>query len=145
MNQAINISKAIHKLTRLYNATLESFLKEMDLTKPQGMIIVQIYKERKTIGHISEAVKLSYSTVSSIIDRLERDGWIQRIRDESDRRIVWIQKTEKMDEIRNKVDYFHEQFFQTVLGDLEPNELDGIMASLDLLNAQLEKKGSGSI
>jgi DNA-binding MarR family transcriptional regulator len=143
MNQAINISKSIHKLTKLYTATLESFLKELGLTKPQGMIIGQIYKEPKTIGHISETVKLSGSTVSSIIDRLERDGWVQRIRDKSDRRIVWIQKTEKMDEIRNKLDFFHEQFFQTVLGDLEPKELDGIMASLDLLNAQLEKQGSG--
>ncbi|NHN29665.1 winged helix-turn-helix transcriptional regulator [Paenibacillus sp. S3N08] len=141
----MNISKTIHKLSRLYNTTLEGFMKEMDLTKPQGMVIAQVYKEPKTIGHISEAVKLSYSTVSSIIDRLERDGWIQRVRDESDRRIVWIQKTGKIDEIRNKLDYFHENFFQTVLSDLGSEELDGIITSLDLLNTQMEKKGVGSV
>ncbi|SFK74806.1 DNA-binding transcriptional regulator, MarR family [Paenibacillus sp. 1_12] len=142
MNQAIHISKSIHTLTRLYNATLENFMKELNLTKPQGIIIGQIYKEPKTIGQITEAVQLSYSTVSGIIDRLERDEWIQRVRDKTDRRVIWIQRTDKMDEIRNKVEFYHEQFFHTVLSDLEADELDKISTSLDLLNSQLEKKGS---
>jgi DNA-binding MarR family transcriptional regulator len=141
LNQAMQISRSILKLTRLYNATLENFLKELKLTKPQAMTIGQIYKEPKTIGQITEAIQLSYSTVSGIIDRLERDGWIQRVRDKSDRRVIWIQKTEKMDEIRNTLDFYQEQFFQTVLGDLGTDDLDGIMRSLELLNTHLEKKG----
>jgi DNA-binding MarR family transcriptional regulator len=142
MNQAIHISKSIHKLTRLYSATLEKFLKELKLTKPQGMIIGQIYKEPRTIGQITEAVQLSYSTVSGIIDRLERDGWLQRVRDKLDRRVIWIQKTEKMDEIHNTLEFYQERFFDTVLADLDSDELDKIIASLDLLNSHLEKSAS---
>jgi DNA-binding MarR family transcriptional regulator len=142
LNQAMQISRSILKLTRLYNATLDNFLKELKLTKPQAMTIAQIYKETKTIGQITEAVQLSYSTVSGIIDRLERDGWIERVRDKSDRRVIWIQKTEKMDEIRNSLDFYQEKFFQTVLGDLGAEDLDGIIHSLDLLNTHLEKKGT---
>lgn len=140
MNQAMQIGEAILKLSKLYRAKNEHFLKEFKLTRPQLLTIGQIYQEPKTIGQISEAIQLSYSTVSGIIDRLERDGWIQRVRDKSDRRIIWIQKTEKIDEIANTLTYYREQFFQNVLEGLSGDEMDAILHSLQLLNAQLEKK-----
>ncbi|WP_248925194.1 MarR family winged helix-turn-helix transcriptional regulator [Paenibacillus hamazuiensis] len=141
MNQATEIGQAVRKLARLYTTTTEKlFLNEYKLTKPQTMVIGQIYLDPKTIGQITEAVQLSYSTVSGIIDRLERDGWIQRVRDESDRRVVWIQKTEKFSEIRNTLLTHEERFFTSVLEGLSEEQLDGIAQSLDLLNSLLEKK-----
>lgn len=143
MKQAEQIGRAIMKMSRLYNATTDKFLlKEYKLTKPQIMVIGQIYMEPKTVGQITEAIQLSYSTVSGIIDRLERDGWIQRIRDQSDRRVIWIQRTEKMNEIGNTLLFYQEKFFQRLLKDLDTDELDDILRSLDTLIAQLEKRSA---
>ncbi|TBL80037.1 MarR family transcriptional regulator [Paenibacillus thalictri] len=103
-------------------------------------VIGQIYKAPKTIGQISEALQLSYSTVSGIIDRLERDEWIKRVRDQSDRRVIWIEKTEKLSQIRTTLSFFQENFFNSVLEGLDDEELDKIIRSLNLLNSQLEKK-----
>jgi DNA-binding MarR family transcriptional regulator len=142
MNQAIHISRSILKLTRLYKLALYHIFKDYKLTKPQMLIIAQIRKDPRTIGQITEAVELSYSTVSGIIDRLERDEWIQRVRDKSDRRVIWIQKTDKLEEICNTLDFYQEELFQTLLGDLSAEQLDGIVVCLDQLNSHLEKKSS---
>jgi DNA-binding MarR family transcriptional regulator len=115
-------------------------LKEIGLTKPQIQTLGTVYLDRKTIGQISESSELSYSTVSGIIDRLERDGWIERIRDESDRRIVWIQKTDKFDLIKDKLKLFQESFYENLLSDISEDELEAIIHSLGLLTTYLEKK-----
>jgi DNA-binding MarR family transcriptional regulator len=141
MNRAMQIGHSIRKLTKIFNNTMNKDLKELGLTTPQITTIAQVYFERKTIGQISESSQLSYSTVSGIIDRLERDGWLERIRDDSDRRIVWIQKNaEKIEAARGMLHFFQEGFYEKLLSDLSPDELDTIIRSLELLTTYLEKK-----
>ncbi|MDF2962641.1 MAG: putative transcriptional regulator [Paenibacillus sp.] len=140
MSRAMEIGHSIRKLTKIFNTTMSKDLKELGLTKPQITALGTVYFERKTIGQISEITELSYSTVSGIIDRLERDGWIERIRDESDRRIVWINKTDKIEELKGKLHFFQESFYEKMLADLSGHELDTIIHSLELLTTYLEKK-----
>ncbi|WP_028547584.1 MarR family winged helix-turn-helix transcriptional regulator [Paenibacillus sp. UNC451MF] len=140
MSRAMQIGHSIRKLTKIFNATMGKDLKEIGLTTPQIATIGQVYFERKTIGQISECTQLSYSTVSGIIDRLERDGWLERVRDETDRRIVWIRRTSKIEAEKEKLHFFQESFYENLLADLDQDELDTIIRSLDLLTTYLEKK-----
>ncbi|WP_284640711.1 MarR family winged helix-turn-helix transcriptional regulator [Paenibacillus silviterrae] len=141
MEQALPISLATMKLSRSYTATMEKiFLKEFKLTKPQMLCISEISYGPKTIGQITEAMHLSYSTVSGIIDRLERDGWIRRVRDKEDRRVTWIQKTEQLEQIKVSLFEHQQRFYSSVLEGLEPAELDRMLQSLHLLSERLEKK-----
>ncbi|MFH5182104.1 MarR family winged helix-turn-helix transcriptional regulator [Paenibacillus sp. TAB 01] len=140
MSRAMQIGHSIRRLTKIFNVIMSKDLKELGLTTPQIAIIGQVYFEPKTIGQISEHTHLSYSTVSGIIDRLERDGWLERIRDESDRRIVWIKKTSKIDGLKEKLQFFQESFYEKLLADLSSEELDTIIRSLELLTTYLENK-----
>jgi len=140
MSRAMEIGDSIRRLAKIFNTTMKKDLEELGLTKPQIVVLGTVYFENKTIGQISESADLSYSTVSGIIDRLERDGWIERIRDESDRRIVRISKTNKFDLIKEKLHFFRESFYEKMLADLSDQELDTIIHSLGLLTTYLEKK-----
>lgn len=140
MDQSRQISEAILKLNKLYRSALDRHLRDFALTKAQLMVIGEIYEERKTIGQISEAIQLSYSTVSGIIDRLERDGWIERIRDLDDRRVIWIQTKDKIQEIGTTIHTYQESIFTPLLEKLSKEQMDEIIHSLHLLNSHLEKK-----
>ncbi|MEO1136207.1 MAG: MarR family transcriptional regulator [Pseudomonadota bacterium] len=48
-----------------------------------------------TTRALSQAVSLSQATVTTVLDRLERHGYIERYRSEKDRRIVHARLTEK--------------------------------------------------
>lgn len=140
MSRAMQIGHSIRKLTKTFREIMNKDLKELGLTTPQIITIGQVYDEPKTIGQISENTRLSYSTVSGIIDRLERDGWLERVRDDKDRRIVWIKKTNKHEELKEKLHFFQESFYEKLLADLSSEELDNIVRSLEILNACLENK-----
>ncbi|TDF97552.1 MarR family winged helix-turn-helix transcriptional regulator [Paenibacillus piri] len=140
MSRATEIGHFLRRLTKMFNITMNRDLKELGLTKPQMIVIGTVYMERKTIGQIAESTELSYSTVSGIIDRLERDGWLERTRDDSDRRIIWISKTDKFEQLKEKLQFFQESFYEKMLADLSEQELDTVIHSLELLTTYLEKK-----
>ena len=47
----------------------------------------------KTAGQLSRATGLRPAATTALIDRLERKGWVERVRSEADRRQVLVQMT----------------------------------------------------
>ncbi|WP_202556284.1 MarR family winged helix-turn-helix transcriptional regulator [Paenibacillus silvestris] len=135
-----NIAKLLRQLTRYHKESLTRRINCLGLTPPQFMTLYQIKKEPKTIGQIVDAVDLSYSTVSGIIDRLERDGWIERVKDEVDRRVTWIYMSEKKRAKFEDNSFFQESNYSKFLNGFSEEELVTIHSSFDLITRHLEKK-----
>ncbi len=140
MSKAMDIRDLLKKLNRSFGLLITRDLAKFGITVPQGLVLKQISDGRKTIGQISKSIGLSYSTVSGIIDRLERDEWVIRIRDDADRRVIWIEKTNKVEEVKKQIPVFQENYYAELLQDLSEQELDQIVHSLVVLTRQLEKK-----
>ncbi|AFC33827.1 putative transcriptional regulator [Paenibacillus mucilaginosus 3016] len=132
--------RMIRELTARMHAVRSERLKEIGLTLPQMLVMIQVYQEPKTIGGIVEAVQLSYSTVSGIVDRLERDGWVERVGDLQDRRVIWIHKTKRLEEAKERYKLFEEHAYGELLSGLTPEELDMVSESVNLILNQMEKK-----
>lgn len=140
MTKGMVIRDLLKKLNRSFGSLITRDLVEFGITVPQGLVLKQISDGPKTIGQLSQSIGLSYSTISGIIDRLERDGWVMRIRDDADRRVIWIQKTIKVEEIKRQIPVFQENYYTELFRDLSEQELDQIVDSLVKLTRQLEKK-----
>ncbi|KTD23877.1 transcriptional regulator, MarR family [Legionella lansingensis] len=70
--------------------------KTYGLTIPQIICLYEIYENGAiTISSLSKRVYLSMSTLVGIIDRLEEKTFVNRVRDSKDRRIIFIDITEK--------------------------------------------------
>jgi DNA-binding MarR family transcriptional regulator len=54
---------------------------------------------RMSAGEVAKAVKLSPAAVTASLDRLERVGYLRRIRDDEDRRRVLIEPTKRLSEL----------------------------------------------
>ena len=48
-----------------------------------------------TAGQLSRAIGLRPAATTALVDRLERDGWVRRVRSDSDRRRVQVEMTEE--------------------------------------------------
>lgn len=143
MHCAIKIKEKLRVLNKKMNALITKDLEGMGLTFPQIAVIKSTAQGAKTVGQISQAVGLSNSTVSGIIDRLERDGFVERKRCEEDRRVVRIQHTSKVEEVRKQVPVFRDEYYIQLFEDIPEEELEQIYTSLCILTTQLEKKGEG--
>lgn len=74
--------------------------KKYGITGPQLLVLKELRKEpEKTIGQVSRTISLSQATVTSILDRLEKQGLVTRVRSQSDKRKVCIQLSNRALEI----------------------------------------------
>lgn len=73
-------------------------LKELldDLITPTQYFILQLISSHDNCkaADIAQILDISPSAATAIIDRLYKNGWLERDRSEKDRRIVWLKVTE---------------------------------------------------
>lgn len=88
---AEQIQRDFAAIRRALRAPLESEIARGELTPPQMAIMQMVVSHEGTsLKELSHAVGLAHSTVSSIIDRLENRGLLQRRPDPVDGRITRI-------------------------------------------------------
>lgn len=96
VNKSIKVIKLLKQVMDEIRQNIEYQFREMQLTGPQGIIIgiLANFGEMK-ISDLSEKIGLSNSTVSGIIDRLEKQNLVERIRSKNDRRVVYVRVSDE--------------------------------------------------
>ncbi len=101
-NYSDQILATIRQIIRAIDLQSKNLVKQYGLTGPQLLVLKELYKDsEQTIGSLSKNISLSQATVTSILDRLEKQGCVTRIRHESDKRKVRLELSEKSVEILN--------------------------------------------
>jgi DNA-binding MarR family transcriptional regulator len=122
------MKQIVHSIKQLADAEFRSH----HLTLPQGMLIGILTKHGEMkISDISKHMKLTNSTVSGIVDRLEKQGYVRRIRDEKDRRVVRVRfENEKCDvmQIEKRI----ENHLRLSMSQRTEQELSYILSALTL-------------
>jgi DNA-binding MarR family transcriptional regulator len=142
---------AVRHISKLLSTSNHAFFKIMALelsrygiTLPQALVIDVIKESPKTMGELSKALDLSYSTISGIVDRLERSQIVTRTRDENDRRIVWVSFTSDLEVLKKTYPILEEDYFPQLLADmlndLPQSEITMLHRALQLLDTRLEHK-----
>ena len=91
---------SIRKIIRAVDLHSKVLLKKYGLTGPQLMILHEIGKSSElSVTEIAKQISLSQATVTTILDRLEQQGFIVRKRGQSDKRKVYIEASEKTKDI----------------------------------------------
>ena len=87
------------RLAMTFNVVYQEIKHELDkehLTVPQLEIIACLDRTKGLpLSEIAERLLVSGGNVTGIIDRLERDGYVSRARDKTDRRVVRALLTDK--------------------------------------------------
>jgi len=92
----LQILRALRQIIHAVDVYSRKLKTRYHITAPQLVCLTTICQNGSmTTTHIAGQVHLSPSTVVGILDRLERQGWIQRVRDSRDRRVVNVTVTEE--------------------------------------------------
>lgn len=87
----------VRRLASRLEQQCERFLRsEYGLSWPQFQVLRELSVDRPTkLQEVNDAVLCTRGNLAAIIDRLERDGWLVRMRRQGDRRVVLLGLTEK--------------------------------------------------
>jgi DNA-binding MarR family transcriptional regulator len=113
---------------------------KVEIPAPHWMIMAMLDENGKMkVGDLSKKIGLSNSTVSGILDKLEDQGFVERIRSNEDRRVVWVQTTQKFKEYL----YMHfkeaEKQFENLLSKATEDEIDKVLEGFETLKRILER------
>ncbi len=104
------------------------------LTVPQIICLYEIYEHgTMTISALSKTIYLSMSTLVGVIDRLEEKHLVTRVRDEKDRRVIFIDITDKGKEFVSASPYLLHNRLNENLKTLNESEQLALAHSVDLL------------
>ena len=113
---------------------------KVNLTFPQAMVLSLLETEgTMPISALAEQMGSANSTISGVVDRLERMDLVRRKRSEMDRRVIYVEVTEHYEEIRNKTTTNVTSFFGSMLDDLSEEDQATILKGLQLLDEVLEE------
>jgi DNA-binding MarR family transcriptional regulator len=91
---------SLRRIVRAIELQSKRLIKSCGLTGPQLTVMKEIKKNPdKPISELSRHISLSQATVTSILDRLEQQGFVKRQRNEKDKRAVNLILTEKAENI----------------------------------------------
>ena len=94
------ILTALRRITRAIDLHSKSLHHKYGITGPQMLILkVILTSQTSTPGKIAKKVSLSQATVSSILDRLVKQGYVERCKSDKDKRVVDVIPTQVAIEI----------------------------------------------
>ncbi len=102
-----------------------------DVSLPQFWILMMLREGRKvTMGEIAEALEITPSSLTAIIDRLEQHRLVARTRDTEDRRVVHIERTPEGERIVEEMVGLQQQNMRGLLEQLNTAEVAALKTGL---------------
>lgn len=115
-------------------------LNEFPITPPQFTALLWLNDEGEmTIGDLSQKMYLACSTMTDLVDRMEKSGLVERVRDERDRRVVRIRLLKKGREIIGEVMEARQAYLAQVLSRFSEEGVREMSKHLCLLHREMKK------
>lgn len=92
-----------------------------------------------TIGELSNYIHLACSTTTDLVDRMEKNGLVERVRDTKDRRVVRIHVQSKGEEIIHEVIAKRQNYLEDVLKDVPVEDVETLNRLLHVLHAEMKE------
>jgi len=129
----------LYRTGLLFRRELAKAIEEFGITPEQWTVMATLWITGKPLNQ-SEITQLTMKdkhTVSRIVQRLERDGLIEKKNDPHDARITIIRPTRKGASLKEKVPRCVLRHFDKILSDYSDEEVNALIASLKRLRKTL--------
>ena len=109
-----------------------------DINPAQGRILFVLWsKDEIPITELARRTMLSKSTLTSMLDRLEKAGYLTRIRSKKDRRTILIKRTEKDKRLESKYMQVSEEMTKLFYNGFTRAEIDKFENTLERVLSNL--------
>ena len=122
-----DVDQVLETIIYLYTESrriTKELARRADLTGPQLTVVKMLEQIGDlSLSELSERIRAQNSTVTGIIDRMEREGLVVRERSKEDRRVVYIRLTPKGRKLAEEIPVEPMEIFRTALEALTATEV----------------------
>lgn len=141
MNRSNEILHAYLQVSRHISEKFRIYYGKLNLTYPQSIVLAILEADGPMpISALAEAAGSANSTISGVVDRLEKMELVQRTRSDSDRRVIYVSTTEQFREHFAKFKATACDRFSAALNTLSPQDAQAVEQGLMLLDQALQSE-----
>jgi len=138
-----DVDQVLEAIIYLYTESrriTKELARRADLTGPQ-LTVVKLLESigDLSLSELSEKIRAQNSTVTGIIDRMEREGLVTRERSKEDRRVVYIKLTAKGRELARDIPVEPMEIFKGALETLSAQEMRELMRIMTKLAKRVKQ------
>lgn len=131
------LEKELRFISHLIKQKGREILSNYTITPPQFVALQWLHESGDmTIGDLSTKMYLAFSTTTDLVDRMEKNELVQRVRDEQDRRVVRIHLLPEGERIIQEVIEKRQNYLRDILehfDGIEAKDLIRLLQKLHLL------------
>ncbi|HEY9576973.1 MAG TPA: MarR family transcriptional regulator [Pseudobacillus sp.] len=145
LEQSLDFVAEIEKELRYINGIIKQkgreILSDYKITPPQFIALQWLFEEGDmTIGELSMKMFLAFSTTTDLIDRMERNKLVERVKDTNDRRIVRIHLLEEGASMIEEVIEKRQLYVQQILQNFSETEILSLKSNLEKMHQEMKVK-----
>ncbi|WOV89170.1 MarR family winged helix-turn-helix transcriptional regulator [Sporosarcina oncorhynchi] len=135
------MEKELRYISGIIKQQGRKLLGNYSITPPQFVALQWLFEHGDmTIGDLSNKMYLAFSTTTDLVDRMENNQLVKRVRDEHDRRVVRIHLLEEGGRIIEEVINKRRKYLNSVLVDFSESEITEFSRLLTKLHEEMIKE-----
>jgi MarR family transcriptional regulator, organic hydroperoxide resistance regulator len=135
-----DIEKDLRYIAGIIKQKGREILSNYTITPPQFVALQWLFEEGDmTIGELSNKMYLAFSTTTDLVDRMERNELVKRVKDPNDRRVVRIHLLQEGERIIEEVIQKRQEYLQEVLRNFSEEEVITLKDNLMRLHQDMRE------
>lgn len=140
-NIVANIEKDLRFIAGIIKQKGREILSNYTITPPQFVALQWLFEEGDmTIGELSNKMYLACSTTTDLVDRMEKNELVVRVKDTKDRRVVRIHLLQEGERIIEEVIKKRHLYLQNVLKNYSNTEVQLLQKNLQRLHHDMREE-----
>lgn len=133
-----DIEKDLRYISGIIKQKGRELLSNYTITPPQFIALQWLFEDGDmTIGELSNKMFLACSTTTDLVDRMEKNELVVRVKDPNDRRVVRIHLLDEGERIIDEVIKKRQLYLQEVLKDFSGGEVLSLKEGLAKLHQEM--------
>lgn len=138
--EVARMEKELRYIAAIIKHNGRKILKNYTITPPQFIALQWLFEHGDmTIGDLSNKMFLAFSTTTDLVDRMENNNLVKRIRDNKDRRVVRIHLLSEGERVIEEVIDKRRDYLNAVLSDFGEDEVTKLSHLLTKLHEEMKK------
>ncbi|MGN1402518.1 MAG: MarR family winged helix-turn-helix transcriptional regulator [Bacillus sp. (in: firmicutes)] len=135
-----SIEKELRFVASIVKQRGREILNNYTITPPQFVALQWLNEDGDmTIGELSNKMYLAFSTTTDLVDRMEKNGLLKRVKDKNDRRVVRIHLLKEGKRIIEDVISERQHYLDQLLQNHTQDEVMRLKDSLTKLHREMKE------
>lgn len=150
MEQQKELAACIDRLEEVFQQMIRRLHAELDHHLAQGITGSQFFvmkrierRGRMMVSEMAGDMGVSLSAITALVDRLHKAGFVRRVRDDSDRRVVWLEVTPEGREVLQSCQLTRRRILEKFLGQLPLADVGQLVHIYEKLLSVIQREGGG--